>query len=269
MNTIFITGSSSGIGYETAKLFAKNGWEVIATMRNTGKGEELGKLPNVEIVKLDVSNHAEIISVVADVLAKHDVDVVLNNAGYGLMAPLEVPTEEQIRKVFDTDVFGTLYVNQEFIPYFKKRRKGMIMATTSLAAIIGLPRDGVYGAAKRAQQSMMESLYYELRPFGVAVKTMIPGGSRLRSTILLVTRRLMHASRNICVTATSNLPLRKKLPRPSIVQLLTTRISCATVPTLYARSFTISIMRWATKSSSSGSMRNCLNNLHDKVYFIK
>lgn len=178
MNTIFITGSSSGIGYETAKLFAKNGWEVIATMRNIGKGEELGKLPNVEIVKLDVSNHAEIISVVADVLAKHDVDVVLNNAGYGLMAPLEVPTEEQIRKVFDTDVFGTLYVNQEFIPYFKKRRKGMIMATTSLAAIIGLPRDGVYGAAKRAQQSMMESLYYELRPFGVAVKTMIPGGTK-------------------------------------------------------------------------------------------
>ena len=60
MNTIFITGSSSGIGYETVKLFAKNGWKVIATMRNTAKGEELGKLPNVEIVKLDVSNHAEI-----------------------------------------------------------------------------------------------------------------------------------------------------------------------------------------------------------------
>ena len=119
MNTIFITGSSSGIGYETVKLFAKNGRKVIATMRNTAKGEELGKLPNVEIVKLDVSNHAEIRSVVADVLAKHDVDVVLNNAGYGLMAPLEVPTEEQIHKVFETDVFGTLYVNQEFIPHFK------------------------------------------------------------------------------------------------------------------------------------------------------
>lgn len=157
MNTIFITGSSSGIGYEAVKLFAKNGWKVIATMRNTAKGEELGKLPNVEIVKLDVSNHAEIRSVVANVLAKHDVDVVLNNAGYGLMAPLEVPTEEQIHKVFETDVFGTLYVTQEFIPHFKKRRKGIIMATTSLAAIIGLPRDGVYGAAKRAQQGMMES----------------------------------------------------------------------------------------------------------------
>lgn len=178
MKTIFITGSSSGIGYETAKLFAKNDWKVIATMRNTAKGEELAKLSNVEVVKLDVSNHDEIRRVVSDVLAKYDVDVVLNNAGYGLMAPLEVPTEEQIRKVFETDVFGTLYVNQEFIPHFKKRRKGMIMATTSLAAIIGIPRDGVYGAAKRAQQGMMESLYYELRPFGVAVKTMIPGGTK-------------------------------------------------------------------------------------------
>lgn len=77
MNTIFITGSSSGIGYETTKLFAKNGWKVIATMRNTAKGEELGKLPNVEIIKLDVSNHDEIRRIVADVLAKHDVDVVL------------------------------------------------------------------------------------------------------------------------------------------------------------------------------------------------
>ena len=178
MNTIFITGSSSGIGLETAKLFAKNGWKVIATMRNIAKGEGLAQLPNVEVVKLDVSNHAEIKQVVADVLAKYDVDVVLNNAGYGLMAPLEVPTEEQIHKVFETDVFGTLYVTQQFIPHFKKRRKGTIMATTSLAAIIALPRDGVYGAAKRAQEGMMESLYYELRPFGVAVKTMIPGGTK-------------------------------------------------------------------------------------------
>ena len=87
MNTIFITGSSSGIGLETAKLFAENGWKVIATMRNIAKGEALAQLPNVEVVKLDVSNHDEIKQVVADVLAKYDVDVVFNNAGYGLMAP--------------------------------------------------------------------------------------------------------------------------------------------------------------------------------------
>lgn len=74
---------------------AENDWKVIATMRNIAKGEALAQLPNVEVVKLDVSNHAEIKQVVADVLAKYDVDVVFNNVGYGLMAPLEVPTEER------------------------------------------------------------------------------------------------------------------------------------------------------------------------------
>ena len=178
MGTIFITGASSGIGKATAKLFAKKGWSVIATMRNPEKGRELSNLPNVEIVPLDVTNSGQISSVCQEVLAKHDVDVLLNNAGYGIMAPLEVPSESEIRKLFDTDVIGCMLVTQKFIPHFKKRKAGSILVTTSLAAIIALPRDGVYGAAKRAQQGMLESLYYEMKPFGVAVKAMIPGGTK-------------------------------------------------------------------------------------------
>ena len=195
MKTIFITGSSSGIGLETTKLFSQKGWRVIATMRNPAKCPELATLSNVEVVKLDVSDSVEIKRVVADVLSKYDVDAVLNNAGYGIMAPLEVPTEEQIYKVFQTDVFGTLFVTQQFIPHFKKRKHGVIMATTSLAGIISLPRDGVYGAAKHAQQGMMESLYYELRPYGVAVKTMIPGGTKTNfQTPLNVTNEYKEAN---------------------------------------------------------------------------
>ena len=148
MKTIFITGASSGIGRETAKFFAAKGWRVIVTMRNL------------------------------KILAEYDVDVLLNNAGYGIMAPFERIPEAEIRKLFETDVFGTMFVTQEFIPHFKARRSGAILTTTSLAAIIGLPRDGAYGAAKRAQQGMVESLYYELKPFNVFVKAMIPGGTK-------------------------------------------------------------------------------------------
>lgn len=177
MQTIFITGASSGIGRETAKFFAAQGWRVIATMRNLKKAGDLAELPNVIIEPLDVTNPAQIRETCRKVLAAHDVDVLLNNAGYGIMAPLERIPEAEIRKLFETDVFGTMFVTQEFIPHFKARRGGVIMTTTSLAAIIGLLRDGAYGAAKRAQQGMVESLYYELKPFGVAVKAMIPGGT--------------------------------------------------------------------------------------------
>ena len=178
MKTIFITGSSSGIGRETAKFFSAQGWRVIATMRNLKKAGDLETLSNVKILPLDVTNTKQIHSTCAAVLAEYDVDVLLNNAGYGIMAPFERIPEAEIRKLFETDVFGTMFVTQQFIPHFKARRNGAILTTTSLAAIIGLPRDGAYGAAKRAQQAMVESLYYELKPFGVFVKAMIPGGTK-------------------------------------------------------------------------------------------
>ena len=178
MKTIFITGASSGIGRETTKFFALQGWQVVATMRNLKKAGDLGELPNVTIMPLDVTDTQQIRETCQKALAKFDVDVLLNNAGYGIMAPFERIPEAEIRKVFETDVFGTMFVTQQFIPHFKTRRAGAILTTTSLAAIIGLPRDGAYGAAKRAQQAMVESLYYELKPFGVFVKAMIPGGTK-------------------------------------------------------------------------------------------
>lgn len=178
MKTIFITGASSGIGKQTTKLFSEKGWRIIATMRNPEKGKELSQLPGVVIKKLDVTDINQIKQVCQETLEEYDVDVLFNNAGYGMMAPLERLPESGIRKLFDTDVFGTLFVIQQFIPYFKKRKSGVILTTTSLAAIIALPRDGVYGAAKRAQQSMMETLYYELKPYGVFSKVLIPGGTK-------------------------------------------------------------------------------------------
>lgn len=178
MSVIFITGASSGIGKATARLFADKGWDVIATMRNPDKEKDLASLANVHIMPLDVTKSPQIAETCQAALARFDVDVLFNNAGYGTMAPLEKLSEDVIRKLFDTDVIGPMLVTQQFIPHFKKRRAGKILVTTSLAAIIAFPRDAVYGAAKRAQQGMLESLYYEMRPFGVAVKAMIPGGTK-------------------------------------------------------------------------------------------
>ena len=120
MKTIFITGASSDIGKATAEMFAANGWKVIATMRNPKKGKELAKLSNVVVMPLDVTNSGQIEEVCRQVLAKYDIDVLFNNAGYGIMAPLERIPEQDIRKLFDTDVIGTMLVTQQFIPHFKK-----------------------------------------------------------------------------------------------------------------------------------------------------
>lgn len=177
MKTIFITGASSGIGRETTKYFAGQGWRVIATMRNPQKAGELAGLPHVVIMPLDLMNPEQIRETCQNALAEYDVDVLFNNAGYGMMGPFEKLPEHEIRRLFDTDVIGTMLVTQQFIPHFKGRRGGAILTTTSLAGIIALPRDGAYGAAKRAQQGMVESLYYELKPFGVKVAAMIPGGT--------------------------------------------------------------------------------------------
>lgn len=178
MKTIFITGASSGIGRETAKYFSQHGYRVIATMRNTKKAGDLEVLPEVVILPLDLTNPAQIKETCQKALEEYDIDVLFNNAGYGMMGPFEMLPEEEIRKLFDTDVIGTMLVTQQFIPHFKKRRAGAILTTTSLGGIIALPRDGAYGAAKRAQQGMVESLYYELKPFGVKMAAMIPGGTK-------------------------------------------------------------------------------------------
>lgn len=117
MKTIFITGASSGIGKATAELFSANGWRVIATMRNLEKGKDLTELPNVVIMPLDVADSEQIKATCRKVLETYDVDVLLNNAGYGIMAPLERIPEAEIRRLFDTDVIGTMLVTQQFIPH--------------------------------------------------------------------------------------------------------------------------------------------------------
>lgn len=175
MNTIFITGASSGIGKATAKLFAEKGWTVIATMRTPENESELTSYDNIQLYPLDVTKPEQIAETVTTVLEKYEVDVLFNNVGYGMKSPLEDLPEDIIWKSLDTNFVGMVRVTQKFIPYFKRRKSGLILTTTSLAGEIGLILDGVYAAEKWALTGLSEMLYFELAPFNIQVKILVPG----------------------------------------------------------------------------------------------
>ncbi len=119
--TIFITGASSGLGKSAAKLFQSKGWNVIATMRNPEKENELTHLKNVKVLPLDVTVPNQILKTVDEILTASDVDVVLNNAGYGLVGPLEAFSEEQISTQIQTNLLGVINISRAFLPYFRKK----------------------------------------------------------------------------------------------------------------------------------------------------
>jgi len=174
--TILITGASTGLGKATAKLFLSKGWNVIATMRNPDKETELNGLPNVVLLPLDVTKTMQIHAMVQKALGLGPVDVVFNNAGYGLVGAVESHSEQQIRAQFDTNFFGTLEVIRAFIPYFKKQQKGLFINTTSLCGLVSNPQSAVYNASKWALQGLAESMFYDLAQFGIGIKNVAPGG---------------------------------------------------------------------------------------------
>jgi NAD(P)-dependent dehydrogenase (short-subunit alcohol dehydrogenase family) len=173
--TIFITGASSGLGKATAKLFQSKGWNVIATMRNIENETELSQLENVTLLPLDVTD-LENIQSTAQKAIELGVDVVFNNAGYGLIGPLEGLSDEQITKQFNTNLLGVLRVTKEFIPYFREKKAGMFVTTTSIGGLIAFPMGSTYHATKWALEGWSESLAFELNAFGIDVKTVSPGG---------------------------------------------------------------------------------------------
>jgi short-subunit dehydrogenase len=174
--TIFITGASSGLGKTTAKLFQSKGWNVIATMRNPENETELTQLENITVVKLDVSKNEELEKIIAKLLENHTIDVVLNNAGYGLIGPLEAFTDEQIHKQIETNLMGVIRVTKAFTPYFREKKNGVLINITSTFGLMGFPTCSIYSATKFAVDGFSESLGYELAQFGIKVKVVAPGG---------------------------------------------------------------------------------------------
>lgn len=174
--TIFITGTSTGLGKATAKLFQSKGWNVIATMRNPEKETELTKLENVAVLKLDVTNPGQIEETVNKVTREHTIDVVLNNAGYGLLGPLEATSDEQIIRQINTNLLGVIRVTKAFIPYFRENKKGLILTTTSIGGLLTFPLSSLYHATKWALEGWSESLSFELGLHNISIKTIAPGG---------------------------------------------------------------------------------------------
>lgn len=181
MKTILITGSSSGFGLETARLFLQRDWRVIATMR-TPQLDLLPASPRLQVLQLDVTDTDSIRNAIA---AAGPVDVLVNNAGFGAPAPFELTDMDTVRALFDTNTFGTMAVTQAVLPAMRARNAGVIINVTSSVTYKPLPLVGVYRAAKMAVNAFSESLAAEVAPFGVRVHIVLPGSSgetRFRET---------------------------------------------------------------------------------------
>ena len=174
--TIFITGASSGIGKETAKLFNAKGWNVIATMRNPENETELTKLQNVFVTRLDVLDLESIQNAVGEGIQKFGkIDVLLNNAGYGAYGPLESFSREKIARQFNTNVIGLLDTIKALLPHFRQNKSGIIINISSIGGRVAFPLGALYHGTKFAVEGISEALYYEVGQFGGQVKIVEPG----------------------------------------------------------------------------------------------
>lgn len=173
---ILITGASSGIGKETVQLFQSKDWKVAATMRRPEDSADLKGIVDVECVRLDVTEPDSIREAIAKTNERFGrIDAVVNNAGYGLVGPFEAASDEQVRRQFETNVFGLMNVCREIIPYFRDQGKGTIVNVASMGGRVTFPFYSLYHSTKWAVEGFSESLHYELRPHGIKVKIIEPG----------------------------------------------------------------------------------------------
>jgi len=171
MKTVLITGCSSGFGLETARLFLDRGWQVVATMR-TPSDDLLPRSERLRVLALDVTDAT---SIRACIDAAGPIDVLVNNAGIGLLGALEGIPVERMRELFETNTFGTMAMAQAVLPQMRERRAGVIVNVTSSVTLKALPLLAVYTASKAAVNAFTEVLALELAPFGVRASLVLPG----------------------------------------------------------------------------------------------
>jgi NAD(P)-dependent dehydrogenase (short-subunit alcohol dehydrogenase family) len=179
--TWFITGSSTGFGRLLAEEVLKSGGNVIATARNRSQIADLEQQfpKNAKALAMDVTDQAQVDSAVTQAFAQFgQVDVLVNNAGYGLAGAIEEATEEEYKPVFETNVFGLIRLTRAFLPYLRKQRGGHIFNLSSIGGLIGSPGWGYYNASKFAVEGFSEALAAELTPLGIHVTVIEPGPFR-------------------------------------------------------------------------------------------
>jgi NAD(P)-dependent dehydrogenase (short-subunit alcohol dehydrogenase family) len=176
-----VTGSSTGIGFETALLLARAGFHTYATMRDLKKSKNMVEIANaenlpLEVLQLDVNDDTSVKSAIGKIIAENGrIDVIVNNAGYGLFSPLEDVTLDQVREQFETNFFGVIRVMHEVIPTMRRQRNGTIVNVSSLVGRVGLPLSSAYVATKFALEGLSESMRYELNEFGINIMLIEPG----------------------------------------------------------------------------------------------
>ena len=178
-----VTGSSSGIGLKTALLLSKNGFNTYATMRNLEKSENLARVANTEklslqFIQLDVNDDISVRHAIGKIEAAQNmrIDVLVNNAGYGLFGSFEDLSIEEIKAQFETNFFGLIRVTQQVLPVMRKQNSGgTIVNVSSIGGRIGSPILSAYNSAKFAVEGLSESMAYELAPFGIRVVLIEPG----------------------------------------------------------------------------------------------
>lgn len=174
--TVLITGTSSGLGRAAAKLFHSRGWNVVATMRNPLAETDLNTLDRTLVTRLDVEDASSIAPAIEAAIGRFGgIDVLVNNAGFGVFGPLEVTPIETIRRQFEVNVFGVLQTIQRILPHFRARRAGTIVNVTSTSGVMTLPFGALYHGSKYAVEGITDALRFELLPLGIQVKLVEPG----------------------------------------------------------------------------------------------
>ena len=176
-----VTGSSTGIGFETSILLARNGFYAYATMRDTHKSDKIEKIANkekipIKVLSMDVNNDTSVRNAIQKILdEKKKIDILINNAGYGLFGALEDISIEEVKKQFETNLFGAIRTIKETLPTMRKQRNGIIINVTSIAGVVGISAECIYVSTKFALEGLSESISYELQPYGIKVILVEPG----------------------------------------------------------------------------------------------
>lgn len=173
MKSVLITGCSSGFGLETAKFFLEQGWRVIATMR-TPNSDLLPPSDNLKVLKLDVTNSESIKNAIEEA---GQIDVLVNNAGVGMLNAIEAIPLDKIRWLYETNLFGPIAVIQAALPQMRERKSGVIINVTSSVTSIPIPFLAVYTSTKAALNAFTEVLQLELEPFNIRTRVVLPGRS--------------------------------------------------------------------------------------------
>jgi NAD(P)-dependent dehydrogenase (short-subunit alcohol dehydrogenase family) len=176
-----VTGSSSGIGYETSLILARNGFLTYATMRNLNKSENMKlivakeNLP-IQIKQLDVTDDVSVKNAIQEISSEAGhIDVLVNNAGYGLNGAFEDLAMDEIKAQYETNVFGLVRTTQAVLPIMRRQKSGTIVNISSGAGRFGFPGSSAYVSTKFAVEGLSESMSYELEPFGIKVVIVEPG----------------------------------------------------------------------------------------------